>query len=116
MKTAMRISTILSVAVMINQMPALGQTNMLPASGFHHLHLNSVDPDAAISFYTGTFPFTSKATWSGMPALKSPNNVLVLFHKVESGPLLAPQTALWHWACTSTASARRSPSLRPAPR
>ncbi len=24
---------------------------MLPAPGFHHLHLNSVDPDSAIDFY-----------------------------------------------------------------
>jgi hypothetical protein len=24
---------------------------MLPAPGFHHLHLNSVDPEAAIAFY-----------------------------------------------------------------
>ena len=25
---------------------------MLPAPGFHHLHLNSVDPESAIDFYT----------------------------------------------------------------
>ena len=31
---------------------------MLPAPGFHHLHLNSVDPDAAIEFYTRQFPST----------------------------------------------------------
>ena len=24
---------------------------MLPTPGFHHLHLNSVDPEAAIGFY-----------------------------------------------------------------
>ena len=29
---------------------------MLPAPGFHHLHLNSVDPDAAIEFYVRQFP------------------------------------------------------------
>ena len=70
---------------------------MLPAPGFHHLHLNSADPDAAIGFYTRQFPTTSKATWGGFPALKSPNNVMVLFNKVDTAPLLEPQTALWHW-------------------
>jgi len=29
---------------------------MLPAPGFHHLHLNSVDPDAAIDFYVRRIP------------------------------------------------------------
>ena len=26
------------------------ETAMLPAPGFHHIHLNSLDPDAAIAF------------------------------------------------------------------
>lgn len=34
---------------------------MLPAPGFHHLHLNTVDPDAAIDFYTRQFPTSAKA-------------------------------------------------------
>jgi catechol 2,3-dioxygenase-like lactoylglutathione lyase family enzyme len=83
-----------------NQIPARGQTNMLPAPSFHHLHLNSADPDAAIGFYTRQFPTTSKSSWGGLPALKSPNNVLVLFNKVATAPLappLAPQTAIWHF-------------------
>src|SRR5882757_5708689 len=76
---------------------ATGQTNMLPAPGFHHLHLNSVDPDAAIAFYTRQFPSTAQASWGGFPALKSPNNVLLLFSKVATPPKTAPQTALWHF-------------------
>ena len=31
---------------------ATAEANMLPPPGFHHLHLNSVDPAAAIHFYT----------------------------------------------------------------
>jgi hypothetical protein len=31
---------------------------MQETPGFHHLHLNSVDPDAAIAFYTRLFPTT----------------------------------------------------------
>ncbi len=52
---------------------------MLPAPGFHHLRLNSVDPDAAIDFYTRRFLTSAKASWGGVPALASPNDVLVLF-------------------------------------
>src|SRR5882672_8472004 len=65
---------------------ATGRTAMLPAPRFHHLHLNSVDPDAAIDFYVQQFPSTAKTTWGGMPALSSPNNVLVLFDKVDKPP------------------------------
>ena len=32
------------------QSSATGETQMLPAPGFHHLHLNSLDPAAAIDF------------------------------------------------------------------
>ena len=56
---------------------------MLPTPKFHHLHLNSTDPDAAIDFYTRQFPSTSKGSWGGFPALKSPNDVMVLFDKVD---------------------------------
>ena len=70
---------------------------MLETPGFHHLHLNSVDPDAAIDFYTRQFPSTAKTSWGGFPALKSPTNVLILFSKVDAPPPTAPQSALWHF-------------------
>jgi catechol 2,3-dioxygenase-like lactoylglutathione lyase family enzyme len=77
---------------------------MLPAPGFHHLHLNSVDPDAAVAFYIEQFPASAKASWGGLPALAAPNNVLVLFTKVAAAPPTSPQTALWHfgWHVTDT--------------
>src|SRR5271169_3795228 len=70
---------------------------MLPTPGFHHLHLNSVDPDRAIEFYTRQFPSTAKRRWGGLPALKSPNSVLVLFTKVDAPPPTEPQSAIWHF-------------------
>ena len=74
-----------------------GQANGLPSPGFHHLHLNSVNPDAAIAFYTRAFPSTSKSTWAGLPALSSPNDVLVLFSTVDHPPATEPQSAIWHF-------------------
>ena len=70
---------------------------MLPNPSFHHLHLNSVDPDAAIAFYTRQFPSTSAGTWSGLPALRSPNNVMIVFTKVDRPPAMSPPSAIWHF-------------------
>ena len=70
---------------------------MLPTPGFHHLHLNSVDPDAAIDWYTRQFACTSKGEWGGYKALKSDNNVLILFNKVATPPVSEPQSAIWHF-------------------
>jgi hypothetical protein len=70
---------------------------MLPTPGFHHLHLNSVDPGAAIDFYVRQFPTTRKGSWGGHPALFSPNDVMILFDKVAAPPPSEPQSAIWHF-------------------
>jgi catechol 2,3-dioxygenase-like lactoylglutathione lyase family enzyme len=70
---------------------------MLEPPAFHHLHLNSLDPDRAIAFYTRQFPSTRGSQWGGFPALVSPNDVLVLFAGVDSPPPTAPQSAIWHF-------------------
>ena len=77
---------------------------MLPAPGFHHLHLNSVDPDAAIDFYVRQFPRSTKTRWADLPALACPNDVLVLFDRVTTVPKTTPQSAMWHfgWHVTDT--------------
>ena len=80
---------------------------MLPSPVFHHLHLNSVDPDAAIDFYIRQFPSTSRTTWGGLPALRSPNEVLLLFTKVDAPGPTQPQTAIWHFGWHVT-DARKS--------
>ena len=72
------------------------QSDALPAPHFHHLHLNSVNPDAAIDFYTRQFPSTGKSTLAGLPALKA-GNLYLLFNKVSAPPATEPQTAIWHF-------------------
>jgi hypothetical protein len=47
------------------------QSDVLPAPGFHHLHLNSMNPDAAIAFCAKEFPTTSKSTWKVRAARRS---------------------------------------------
>jgi hypothetical protein len=70
---------------------------MLPTPDFHHLHLNSVDPDTAIDWYARQFPSCARGNWGGFPALLSPNNVMVLFTKVDAPPPTGPQSAIWHF-------------------
>jgi catechol 2,3-dioxygenase-like lactoylglutathione lyase family enzyme len=94
---------------------------MLTAPGFHHLHLNSTDPDAAIDFYVRQFPRSYQTTWGGLPALAAPNDVLVLFTRVATPPPTSPQTAIWHFgwhvantrASLDTYTARRGVALLP---
>lgn len=88
---------------------------MLPTPGFHHLHLNSVDPEAAIDFYVRQFPTTRKGNWGGHPALFSPNEVMILFDKVGAPPPTEPQSAIWHfgWHVTDAQATTRAFSERP---
>jgi catechol 2,3-dioxygenase-like lactoylglutathione lyase family enzyme len=70
---------------------------MLPTPSFHHLHLNAVDPDAAIGFYTRQFTSTSAGSWAGYKALMSPHNIMILFNKVDTPPAMTPPSAIWHF-------------------
>ena len=94
---------------------------MLQAPSFHHLHLNSIDPEAAATFYAQQFPSSSITTWAGEQALRCPNNVLMMFTKVDTPPALEPETAFWHfgWHVTdarkSLATYRSSPQVRLLP-
>src|ERR1700693_62874 len=92
-----------------------GAQAMLPAPGFHHLHLNSVDPDAAIEFYVRQFPTAAKASWGGLPVLAAPNDVLVLCSRVATAPATSPQTAIWHfgWHVTDARASLESYTRRP---
>jgi catechol 2,3-dioxygenase-like lactoylglutathione lyase family enzyme len=88
---------------------------MLPAPGFHHLHLNSVDPDAAIAFYIRQFPTSKAGEWAGHKALLCPNNVMVLFNKVDTKPTSEPQSAIWHfgWHVTDSRATVETFKTRP---
>ena len=78
--------------------PASAQSGALPPPHFHHILLNSTDPDAAIAFYMRQFANTSKTTWEGFPALHAPTNMYILFNKVAAPPPSnAEETAVWHF-------------------
>src|ERR1700730_2864735 len=95
-----RIALVVALVCMIFAPASRAQTkspaDALPAPGFHHLHLNSMNPDAAIEFNMRQFPSTTKTTIAGFPALKA-GKVYVLFTKVGAPPPIEPQTAIWHF-------------------
>jgi len=89
-----------ALAALVTVLASANPKGEIPATavpGFHHLHLGSTNPEAAIGFYTKAFPSTSATTWGGIPALRSPNNVLVLFTKADQPAATQPQTAMWHF-------------------
>ena len=63
---------------------------------FHHLHLNSTDPAAAISGYLALFPgSTEKSTLAGFDAVKN-GKLYLLFNTVSTPAPREPQSAYWH--------------------
>ena len=94
---SLHVLLILRDAKVVPDLPVC-EAPVLPTPTFHHLHLNSVNPDAAIDFYARQFASTSRTTWHGEPALDCGDGTLLLFSKVESAPPTDPQRpALWHF-------------------
>ena len=69
---------------------------MVPAPHFHHLHLNSVNPAAAIDYYLKAIPGATKQGLAGFEGLKT-GNIYLLFTKVRTAPPTGPDSAIWHF-------------------
>jgi catechol 2,3-dioxygenase-like lactoylglutathione lyase family enzyme len=67
-----------------------------PTTGFHHLHLNSVNPDKAIAWYLETFPVTSRARVSGLDGIRS-EKIHVLFTPTSTPPNAELDSPIWHF-------------------
>lgn len=61
---------------------------------FHHVHLNTTDPTAAIEFYTSHFD-CEKRDYHGQPAVFVQKSWL-LFNKVEKPPPSDVISSIWH--------------------
>jgi len=71
---------------------------------FHHLHLNSLNPAAAIEYYARAFSTVAKARLAGFDGFTTTSrlssqagNVVVLISKTETPPLVKPQSAISHF-------------------
>lgn len=73
--------------------PAEPQT---PEAHFHHLHLNTLDPAAAIDFYTSKFD-SEKAKFAGLMDAVWAQKSWMLFTKVNQAPAWELTSAIWHF-------------------
>jgi catechol 2,3-dioxygenase-like lactoylglutathione lyase family enzyme len=62
---------------------------------FHHVHLNSTDPPAAINFYTSHFDCEKASFMGNVPAVWAQKSWL-LFTKVATPPKSEITSAVWH--------------------
>jgi len=97
----------IAIGIAVSQPHA--QSSDLPRPGFHHLHMNSPNPSAAIDQYLKVYPASTKVSVAGFEGIRSANGITLLFTKVNAAPPApgpdrvtdkAPQTAFWHhvWA------------------
>jgi len=68
----------------------------MPAAHFHHLYLNTLDPAAAIDFYTRKFD-CEKAKFAGVHDAVWAQKSWLLFNKVDKPPAWELTSAIWHF-------------------
>jgi len=73
-----------------------GEQVTMPVAHFHHLHLNTPDPKAAIDFYTSKFD-CEKARFAGVMDGVWAQKSWLLFTKVNSPPPWELTSAIWHF-------------------
>lgn len=78
-------------------------TSDLTPPRFHHIHLRASDPARAVEFYTGLFASATADVWGGLPAVRSPNDVMIVFEH-DDDIKTGPQSALWHFGWQVTDS------------
>lgn len=72
----------------------IGALAQEPVARFHHVHLNSTDPEAAVRFYTAKFDCEA-ARFGGRPAVWAQKSWL-LFNKVKTPPPAETDSPIWH--------------------
>ncbi len=98
--TTVRASSFLAIAFVVGVVGAVRSqepaASALPQPVFHHLHLNSPDPAAAIAGYMKLWPTTTKkVTVDGVDGIEN-GKLYLLFNKVAQRAPVLPQSAYWH--------------------
>jgi catechol 2,3-dioxygenase-like lactoylglutathione lyase family enzyme len=70
-------------------------TPLIQGARWHHFHVNSIDPPAAIAYYTKYFD-AQPARFAGIMDAVWTQKSWLLFTKVETKPSTAHDTAIWH--------------------
>jgi catechol 2,3-dioxygenase-like lactoylglutathione lyase family enzyme len=81
----------------------------LPAPTIHHIHLNSVNPERSLTWYSNYWPKGRKTTHAGFPAFADEKGFLLLYSKVpkqapgafdRKAQRSVPQSAFWTFGST----------------
>jgi hypothetical protein len=102
--SAIAITVAIVGAVTLGRSPGVAQTQPLAKPGFHHIHMNSPNPSAAVDEFMTVYKKTARVTIAGFEGLRTENGVHMLFTKVSKAPGVqgpdkpdtAPVTAFWH--------------------
>ncbi len=96
-----------------------GATSALPMPTLHHIHLNSVNPDASIAWYQQYWPKGQKTTFGGFPAFH--DDIYLLYTKVakqapgafdRAAERSVPQSAFWTFGSTFSGPNTEAPRQR----
>ncbi|HEV8483651.1 MAG TPA: VOC family protein [Blastocatellia bacterium] len=96
MKPLLPLMTCTLVLTAFGFSPGDAEQVTLPVAHFHHLHLNTPDPKAAIDFYTSKFDCERGRFAGAMDAVWAQKSWL-LFTKVGSPPPWELTSAIWHF-------------------
>src|SRR5260221_6714611 len=80
-------------AALLTAIAALPQTQ--PLAHFHHLHLNTTDPQSAIDFYTSKLE-SEKRKFAGTIDAVYAHKSWLLFTKVNTPPKSEITSGIWH--------------------
>jgi catechol 2,3-dioxygenase-like lactoylglutathione lyase family enzyme len=92
--TALALASLFTLGLAQDKPPADSAAPAAQVFHFHHVHLNTVDAKAAITFYTTNFN-AEPAAFAGLPAVRAQGKWL-LFNEVKSAPPWPVVSALYH--------------------
>src|SRR5262249_16556886 len=117
-RAAMRKLSVLALVLCLHAASGHGQNQpgatsaaapALALPTFHHIHLNSVNPERSLAWYEQYWPKGRKTTFAGFPAYSDGKGFYLLYTKVakqapgafsRSGERSVPQSAFWTFGST----------------
>src|SRR5215218_6249778 len=66
--------------------PQAASASALPLPKYHHIHLNSANPNRSLDWYAKYWPAGKKTTVAGFPAFEGGNGLSLLYTKVDKQP------------------------------
>ena len=85
-RTPLAVLSLVAATWCVVRTQILTPSTSLPSPGFHHIHMNSVNPQAAIAEFLTIYPASTRVTVAGFEGLRTANDVSMLFTRVSKAP------------------------------